>query len=323
MQPSSGPPKPLKPDADGNYDSPAIRSLTRVWEDYCEEVATPENVMGVIAEVGNFAASQLAHMERQVEGGASNPDDKVFAMIFEAFEVVLEGCEYMAMEFAPEIPEDVEEPEEGFFLFGFDLVQEGTNQMAEGHKLGMQHIEAMAEVNCPFCSAVNDRGSPKCDRCGRALPNSNIGGAPEPTAINVKEHQGLERKAPGQEEGLTRNYAMAAHLLEGWKAGAVNADQLADFLDQLEANLSGHYEETKRQEKMLNQAPAAQRKALHEALEMTRRGLQMSLDSVAKMRQAFTQEDDRFLFFGLTDLEEASRVLVDAYWANKEAAGIK
>ena len=46
----------------------------------------------------------------------------------------------------------------------------------------------------------------------------------------------------------------------------------------------------------------------------------MSLDSVARMRLAFENEDDRYLFFGLGDLEEASKVLVEAYWANKEAS---
>ena len=35
---------------------------------------------------------------------------------------------------------------------------------------------------------------------------------------------------------------------------------------------------------------------------------------------AFENEDDRYLFFGLGDLEEASKVLVEAYWANKEAS---
>jgi hypothetical protein len=310
-KPPSGPPEP---DADGNYDSPALQALGRVWEAYCDEVATPGDVMDVIAEVGGFSQAQLGQLEHQLETKVSNPDNESFKLIFEAFEILLDACDFMALEFAEEIPEDIEEPEEGFFPYGFELVQEATNQMMEGHKLGMKQIAEMAEVNCPFCSYVNERGQPKCGKCGRALPNATDAGS----ALNVKEHQGLEKKQPGQD--LTKNYAMTAHLLEGWKAGAVGVEQLSEFLDQLEQGFVGHLEETDRQEKMIARAPASQRPGLLEALGKTRQGLQMSLESVAKMRLAFDNQDDRYLFFGLGDLEEASKVLVEAYWANKEAA---
>lgn len=316
MESHSGPSGPPKPDADGNYDSPALKALGRVWEDYCEEIAGPGDVMDVIAEIAGFSQAQLRQLEHQVESKVSNPENEAFKLIYEAFEILLEACEFMALEFAEELPPDLEEPEEGFFEYGFDLVQEATNQMMAGHLKGMEHIEAMAEVSCPFCSHVNQRGEPKCGRCGRALPTAVDAGQ----ALNVKEHQGLERKQPGEEGNLTKNYAMAAHLLEGWKAGAVGAEQLAQFLDQLEENFAGHLGDTDKQERMIGRAPVSQQAGLLEALSLTRQGLQMSLDSVAKMRLAFENEDDRYLFFGLGDLEEASKLLVEAYWANKEAS---
>ena len=192
------PPGPPEPDADGNYDSPALQALGRVWEDFCEEVATADDVMDVIGEIGGFSQAQLRQLDHQVETKTSNPDNESFKLIFEAFEILLDACEFMALEFAEEIPADIEEPEEGFFVYGFDLVQEATNQMMEGHKLGMMQIEEMAEVNCPFCSHINQRGQPKCDKCGRAMPNAQSAGR----ALNVKEHQGLEKKQPGQDLSL-------------------------------------------------------------------------------------------------------------------------
>jgi hypothetical protein len=309
----SGPPKP---DADGNYDSPALRSLSRVWEDYCEEIAAPEDVMGVIAEIGNFSLHQLRTLEHQVEQGVSNPENEAFSLIFEAFETLVEACELMMMEFADEVPEDVEEPEDGFFTYGFDLVQEATNQMMEGHNLGMEHIEAMAEVNCPFCQHVNSRENPKCDKCGRNLPQC---GGDSGSSLNVVEHQGLERKS-GAEGEFTKNYVMTATILEDWKAGKVSAEQLTNFLDNLEQYLNGHLNETEQQEQLISGAPEGQQEALFQALELTRRGLHMSLEAVAKMRSAFDLQDDRYLFFGLSDLEEASKVMLEGYYANKKAA---
>lgn len=314
-QKPSGPPKP---DKDSNYDAPALAALRRVWEDFCEEIAAPEDVVNVIAEVGNFSYFEFKRMEQQIEQGVSDPESEPFATILEAFEILIEACEVMMLEFSEEIPEGMEEPEEGFFVMGFDMVQEATNQMMDGHSLGMKHIEEMAEVNCPFCHHINSRENPKCDKCGRTLPVQSGGQSGQ--NISIVEHQGLEKKQPGSEGELTKNYHMAAHLLEGWKQEAVSAEQLSEFLDGLEKNFCAHLQDTNLQEQMIGRAPQNQRPALLEALELTRRGLNMSLASVEKMRQAFELEDDRYLFFGLSDLEEASRVMIEAYWANKEAA---
>jgi len=313
----SGPPKP---DEDGNYDSPALATLRRVWDDYCEEIATPDDVMGVIAEIGGFSQFQLQVLERQVEQGVSNPEDDSFSLIYEAFEILLEACDFMSFEFAEELPEGVVEPEEGFFSHGFDLVQEATNQMMEGHAIGMEHIEAMAEVNCPFCQHVNSRDDSKCGRCGRALPMTAPSGPESGGAVNVVEHVGLENQASESDGEFTRNYVQTVEILEGWKAKAVSPAQLREFLDKLEETFLAHLGETQLHEETIRRAPQEKQEALMEALEKTREGLQMSLDSVAKMRSAFDLEDDRYLFFGLSDLEAASKVMVEAYWANKDAA---
>lgn len=314
--PSQGPPAVPEPDEDGNYDSRALKALRRVWEDFCQEIATDENVMGVIQEVGFYSLAQLRGLEQQVDQGISDPENESFGLIFDAFELVVEACDFMALEFAEEIPEDLEEPEEGFFEYGLALVQDATNQMMEGHKLAMEHIEAMSYVNCPFCSHLNYRENAKCDKCGRSMPTAptQSGGA-----VNLKEHQGLERPDAVPDGEVTKNYVMASQLLEAWKAGAVSPEQLAESLDNLEQNFAGHLKELEQQEKMLERAPDSQRDALFEALDKTRHGLDMSLEAVAKMRQAFDRQDDRYLFFGLTDLEEASKLLVEAFWDNKEA----
>ena len=311
---------PPKPDADGNYDSPALIALRKVWEDYCEELATDDDVLSVIHEIGAFAHHEIDILEGQLEDGTSDPENESFRSIFEGFEALLEACEIMLLEFAEEIPEDMEEPEDGFFVQGFDLVQEATNQMMKGHESAMAHIEEMAEVCCPFCQQSNPRGVSKCGKCGRALPMT---GAPPPkSSLNVVEQQGLEQSEDqGVNTELTKNYAFTAHMLEEWKADKVTPEELSEFLDNLEQNFLTHRADTDELEQIITSAPVEQQAGLHEAMLMTREGLAMSLEAVAKMKLAFANEDDRYLFFGLSDLEEASKVMMEAYWANKKAAG--
>lgn len=314
------PPNP-QPDEDGNYAPPPILALRRVWNDYCEEIAGPEDLHSVIMEVGGFATAQINILDTQVVEGTSNREDPTFKAIYEAFEMVVEGCELMLYELAEELPEDMEEPEEGFFVEGFAIVQEGVNQMVEAHQQGLNHIQQMAEVNCPFCQHLNSRENPKCDRCGRTLPVPQ--GAQTGASVNVKEHQGLEKKPIAADGEHTKNYVITAGVLEEWKAGQLTPEQLGEYLDKLEHNLQAHLQDTQVQEKLIQDAPENQRPLLLEALDLTREGLDVSLAAVAKMRMAFTNQDDRYLFFGLADLEEGSKILIDAYWLNKEAAGAK
>ena len=285
----------IGPDEQGNYNSPALDELSRVWEDYCDEIATADDVWGVICEIGGFAQYELGVLEAQVERGVSDPEDETFSLICEGFELLLEACDTMLLEFAEELPEGSEEPEDGFFTAGFELVQEATNSIAKGHAMGLEHIEAMAEVLCLFCQHVNSRENLKCGKCGRALPTaSDLGG---PSTVDVVEHQGLEKKPLAADGEVTENYVMTANILEAWKAGAVEPVQLSEFLGELEARFVSHLEELPQHLLMIEKAPQEQQAALTEALEMTREGLHLSLDSVAKMNSAFELKDDRYLFF--------------------------
>ena len=320
---SSQTPSPprLVPDEEGNYSPPPILALRRVWNDFCEEVATPEDVHSVIMQVGSFATAQINILDTQVKEGTSRREDETFSAIYEAFETIVEGCELMLFEFSEEFPEGVEEePEEGFFCEGLAIVQEGVNQMVIAHRQGIEHVQEMSEVNCPFCQHLNTRGTPKCDKCGRPMPVSQVPKAG--SELNVKEHQGLERKQVGADGEHTKNYVYTAQILEGWKAGQVSVEQLTEYLNTLEHNLKAHLKDTDLQEKIIQKAPATQQDDLFEALDLTREGLNISLAAVEKMRLAFVHGDDRYLFFGLTDMEEGSRILVDAYWLNKEASNL-
>jgi hypothetical protein len=306
-----------RPDAEGNYDSPPLRALRQVWSDFLQDKASEVQVMDTIAELGRFAQHNLGLMEGTLESGESNPEDPGFCLIMEAFELVLEGCEHMALEFVDPDPEDqVEEPEEGFFAFGLALVQEATNQMMEGHRRTMEHIAATAQVSCPFCAQPNSRELPRCAKCGRALPQSEAGGQ----TFNAVQEEGLEGGAASQGE-VTENYVLLARAVAGWKSGNVSQHDLAGLIEEVEGKLIAHLQDTARQEEILQRAPAERRPALARAVALTREGLDASLAALERMKMAFEKEDGGYLEVGLSDLEQASMLMVASFKASKSAAG--
>lgn len=312
------PTKPPEPDENGDYDCPALIALRRVWNDYCEEIASPQQVMDVIAEIGKFSQHNLGLLEKQVEDGVSNPEDPAFALILEAFEMMLDACEYLALEFVDPDPDDeIEEPEDGFFLYGVEMVQEATNQMMEGHNLALDHIQAISEVNCLFCGQKNSRETQRCSKCGRNLPQSANRASSSFEAVNA---EGLEKSASEPQGEFTRNYVMIARTVSGWQSGHTTPDQLAEVFDRVEQALVAHLEDTERQEKQLAQAPPAQQQALAKAITLTQDGLEASLAALERMREAFEQEDETQLSLALVEFEAASRQMVASYHACKQAA---
>ncbi len=313
------PTRPPEPDENGDYDCPALVALRRVWNDYCEEIASPEQVMDTISEIGRFCQHNLGLLEKQVEDGVSNPEDPAFSLILEAFEMMLEACEYLALEFVEPDPEDeVEEPEEGFFMLGIELVQEATNQMMEGHNLALDHIQAISEVNCLFCSQKNSRESQRCSKCGRTLPNSvNPAGGSSFEAVNT---EGLDKSGSEPQGEFTRNYVTVAQTISGWQSGHISPEQLLEVLDAVEEALAAHLEDTERQESQLRQAPQAQQQALLQAVALTQEGLEASLAGLERMRDALEREDETQLSLAMSEFESASRQMVASYHACKQAA---
>lgn len=309
-----------RPDAEGNYDSPPLRALRRVWRDHLEEKASPEQVMDVIAEIGRFAQHNLGLFESKIGSGESDPDDPGFSLIMEAFELVLEACEHMALEFVdPDPDDDVEEPEEGFFEFGMGLLQDATNQMMEGHQLTLDYIASIGKVNCPFCAARNSRENSRCDKCGRPLPVSEP--PPQGPGFDSVQEEGLEKASAPAPAEVTENYVVLARAISGWKAQRLSSQELAEIIDGVEAKLLAHLDDTELQEQILRKAPPSRQPALAEAVTMTQEALDRSVEAIERMRMAFEKEDGAYLDLGLADFEQASRLMVQSFHACKAAAG--
>ncbi len=316
--PPPRPTEPPKPDEDGNYDSPALQALQRVWNDFVDEKAEEGHVLSVIAEIDRFATFQLEHLNLQIEQGAAKPEEESFKLIYEAFEILLDATDMMAFEFVPP-EEEMEEPEDGFFLAGLELVQEATNQMMRGHNLALEHIEATSQINCMFCKHDNPRGIERCQNCGRALPK--MPGQPVQSSFTAVQEEGLTKTAGPKGSNVTENYVILAQGVGLWREQQIDAERLFEGIEEIEQRLIDHQHDLPDQRYLVEeQAPEHQRRALLAAIDKTEEGLERSLAALDRMKLAFEKEDDTYLELGLSEFEEASKLLVEAFHANQSAS---
>jgi hypothetical protein len=285
--------------------------LRCVWQAYLTGEATPEDVLGVVDQVTGFIQFELETLRQQALKGISDPDNPTFQKIVGAFELHLEANELLAAEFA-EDPELEAEAGQNF-LAGFELALQATQQLVEAHDQTMEHIQAMANVDCIFCSHLNPRESERCAKCGRTLP-----GAPAGSSFSLVNQEGLEAgPAPGE---VTQNYVLVAEAVEDWRNGVIQTEELLNTLEDVEQRLACHQEESQQYHREIQQAPVEAQAALAESVAMTEEGLAQSLAAIETMKLAFDKDNDSYLDNGLHELEKASHLIVQAYHASREAA---
>ena len=280
--------------------------IRAVWGAFHQEQATGEDVCGVLHQVAGILQFELATLSAQVERGISQPEDPIFRQITQAFQSHLEAVEAMLTAF--------EQEDSAGFEAGMQSAQDANNALMEAHRQAMEQIEAMANVDCIFCRAENPRGEERCRNCGRNLP-----GAVEKSSFAAENAEGLERGGPQGAE-VTENYVLLAGAVQEWRREEIDADQLMEALQAVEQRTRAHQADLVQQRDQIGLAPAEAREALHQGVDMTESALCDSLAALEKMKLAFVKGDDTYLETGLHDLEKASRALVAAYHAAREAA---
>lgn len=292
-----------EPDAEGNFVSPSLAMIRRVWQAFHEEQATPEDVVGVLHQVATILQVELTTLQAQLDQGISQPEDPVFQKIQQAFQHHLEAVELMASDFEQ-------------FPTGLAMAQQATNDLMAAHTEAMRHIEAMGQVSCIFCSHENPRGEERCHNCGRNLP-----GAVEKTSFAAQNTVGLEQGGPSGAE-VTENYVSVARALEAWRREELDAAGLLATLEEVEQLTRAHRQETVQHRDLIEEAPPEAREALHQGVDQTQAALEDTLAALEKMKLAFVKEDDSYLETGLHDLELAARSLVQAFHVSRAAARV-
>lgn len=281
--------------------------LRCVWRDYVQEVATEDDVLGVLDQVTGYILFELETLRQQALQGISDPENRTFQAIVGAFEQHLEANQTMAEEFSAENSKDFGE----VFRRGFGLAQQATQSMMDAHRVTMEDIEAMSQLDCIFCGHSNLRGTGRCAKCGRNLP-----GGSQSSSFSLIEQEGLD-PAAGPE--VTQNYALLDQALDAWEVGDMEDEALGQLLDDIEQKLLGHQAETETQHSEIQRAPKHAQEALREGVSLTQEALKASLEALKSLKDGFQKGNAEQMGQGFEEFESASHSMVQAYKASREA----
>jgi len=289
--------------------SPSLSMLNCCWRDYLREQADADDVLAVLGQVTQFIEFELETLRQQIVQGISDPDNPTLNAIVKAFELHLDANEKMAQEFADESVEFGES-----FVSGFVLAQKATQQLIDAHQNTMEHIQAMALVNCIFCEHSNSRESGRCSQCGRSLP-----GVGSESNFSVVQQEGLDPQVL-HEPALTRNFVELDEAVEKWQDGDLDDAGLLEVLTQIEKRLYDHLAESETYAPTINRAPQAAQESLLEGLDLTQQALKASLAALGLMRQGFDGGKLDQVCQGFEDFEAASDLMMQAYRHSRQAA---
>jgi hypothetical protein len=265
-------------------ESPALRAVKACWRAFSEGEATEEDLLLTLQAFGDLVNFELNQLEAQVMAGLSDPKDPIFSRIVVAFEEQLEAVEAMAVE--------LDEPEQGHFERGLLRVEHAESELLSAHDDLLKRLEQMNEVACPFCGALNVRGSERCCKCGRGLPQ--VDEAVPASSVSLVQSEGLQ--AGAQNRAMTHNALELVKSVEAWRLGQLDWNELYSRLDLLEERLIGHQE-----------ANAQERGFLWEETQLA---LEASLEALDHMRLAWDKEDAGYVETGLEMFLQASDQLV-------------
>jgi hypothetical protein len=149
------------PQEQENYDSPILRKLVDIWDEYDSEEIDQEDVLDALDRIEQLTLDQLESMEE----GAKCPEVDILEpnriAIIRAFEDHIAALEKMRDFFFVDTPGLVED--------AFDMLQHATNQLIRGAE-GILTEHDLPPKLCMHCSSPNSRAARKCAACEAILP---------------------------------------------------------------------------------------------------------------------------------------------------------
>ncbi|MFA5507630.1 MAG: hypothetical protein WC314_25250 [Vulcanimicrobiota bacterium] len=199
-------------DADGNYDTPLMRSLQQAWSAAEEDEAKLDQLESLLAQIEVVVHEQLEALEDSVQDH-DETEDRVVRTLVSGYRQQLRGLDALQ--------DCLLDYDERYAVEGFRQLQIGINRS----------VEAYRELEAALLSTPAQESSDQCLRCGTSLnlASSTCGscGAPVPTL--------LSRDAPEETEEdsdvTTEEYIKVADVIEEWNTGNLSSATAAKRLN--------------------------------------------------------------------------------------------
>jgi ElaB/YqjD/DUF883 family membrane-anchored ribosome-binding protein len=256
----------LTADEYGNYDSPALRTLHEVWEDYDRAAVDVAEVLRVVGNIEDYVNSQIRQLESEPVGDSSNPNRE---SILDGFYGHLRGLELMRSYFVSENDELVEE--------AFEILQESTNAMVRGLAGLVEEAEQVAPRICIRCQRENDQHASNCRRCGAILPVLSDHAERRLLAID-------DQVSESEEAATTPNFIEVSDAHQAWFEGTLEEQAVLAQLDAVRERQEAELDQLTETVAELEQATEGPQPRLLEALARLATALehgQQALDDLA------------------------------------------
>ncbi len=292
-------------DEHGNFDSPALKALQDVWDEYEQEAIEADEVVRVIDRIEAYVKSQIEEMEKAAESPEVDAHDPNRVVILDGFYDHLRGLEKMRASFAEDNIDLVDE--------GFEWIQSATNQMVLGYQGLIEDSERMSPKLCVQCRRENDQHAGYCRRCGAILPVVGLPAEKRLLAVSDESQPQPQSQGEGDKE-TTPNYIAVADAHQAWRGTEISSEEyLQRLVEVRERHLTQHAATLS----ILQEDDGSAETAEH--LEAVAQGIAKNVEALDAMSDALEAGNLDGLEHGLTKLAEATIELLDIQKQTKKA----
>ncbi len=302
---------PIVPDEFGDYDSPVLKSLRKVWNRFLEDAADEEDVLQAVRQARLQVDSHLDNLQAQVDANISDPEAPLFRSVARAFVEHLEALQLMEREFdaSPDDPEY-----DDFFERGYIQAQEATNRMMRAHEATLEHIEEESWTTCPSCDARNLVTNRECHSCRLALPKQVQMVSQRGRQSFLAEEVTVKPVSGGT---VTENFLSVKRAVDRWLENGGGLSLVLSTIGEVRESMQLHLEDIAR----LVESLAGENEAVLSALSETESRIVESLNSLSRLERALSEPQPKtpVVRVRMVELETQSQGVAESYYQLKKA----
>lgn len=293
-----------EPDENGNFETPALRTLREYWHEYFNMTREMEEVQSVMEKICQVIEERQDLMEVGISEMGDSAEHPVNKDIYEAFELHKDGLDLMAQYFETQDENQVNE--------GLKIVQEATNLLMAAFLRFREAMMIEMRILCPACAAENIKGDDKCVKCGFKLPVEILADVPEGGRIISEEGFAAE-----EDDLTTDNYDQIAAAMAGWKEREIDDNQLLAEITEVEGRFAAHKQSLLIEKSDMRGLNESEKRIFTDLTNVIEEALNENLAALALMKEYFNDNNPMNLDNGFNAFWEATRLIIKSFEASE------